>query len=368
MNIAVIGPTYPYKGGISHFTTLLVQHLREKHPVTFISWKEQYPAFLYPVELKDTQSKEPIKTEAEFILDYRNPFSWIKAVKRIKESKAEKVILTWVSPIQAPIYAVIASLIKKRTSTKVMYICHNVLPHESSLIDKPLALLALRQGDEFIVHSKQDKAILEKLVRNKKIILGFLPIFNMFNRDKKYDVLNVKKELGLRKKVLLFFGYIRPYKGLKYLIKAMPDILKEYPDTSLLVAGDFWSKDKQSYFDLVDELGLQKDIVFVSKYIPNEEVGKYFAISDIAVFPYTSATQSATIQVAKAFNTPIICTSVGGLREVIQDATSEYSIKIKDSKDITKKVLRYYKERKYIKPKNISKTKYDFFEYITLFT
>jgi glycosyltransferase involved in cell wall biosynthesis len=345
MNIAVIGPTYPYKGGISHFTTLLVQNLRKEHKVDFISWKRQYPAFLYPVELKDTQSKNPIKTDADFILDYMNPVTWIQAVNKIKRQNPKKLIITWVSPIQAPIYAIIASLIKRYTKIEVIYLCHNVLPHEPSKADTPLAKLALSKGDSFIVHSEQDKNILEKLVPNKKIILGFHPTYDVFNTGKHYDVNKIKEELNLKKRVLLFFGYIRPYKGLKYLIEAMPDIIKKNPDTSLLIAGDFWSKDKQSYFDLVNKLGIEKNVVFETKYVADEEVGKYFTISDIIIFPYTSATQSGTMQIATAFNKPIISTSVGGLKDFIKDDHNIITINSKDSKDIADKVLMFYKSK-----------------------
>lgn len=344
MKITVIGPTHPYKGGISHFTTILVRELRKKHQVDFISWKRQYPAFLYPVELKDTESKQPIKEDAIFLLDFLNPITWFQTVSEIKKNKSEKLILTWVSPISAPIYFIISALTKFLTKTEIIYICHNVLPHEGTQVDKPLAKLALSLGQTFIVHARDDKKILENLVKNKRIILSFHPIYNVFNTGKKYDVKKIKKELKLKEKVLLFFGYIRPYKGVKYLIEAMPDILKTFPDLSLLVVGEFWSKDKQSYLDLVKELNLEKDVVFVTKYIPNEEVGKYFSVADVTVFPYTSATQSGTIQVARAFNKPVISTLVGGLKDVFKD-NEVIDIKSKDSRDISEKVKLFYTKK-----------------------
>src|SRR6266576_6403575 len=136
MNITIIGPTYPYKGGISHFTTILVQNLRRKHNVDFISWKRQYPAFLYPVELKDTKSKQPVQTDARFYLDFYNPFSWIRASLDVKKDASDLLILNWASPIQAPIYFVICTFTKLFSKAKILYICHNVLPHENSPVDK----------------------------------------------------------------------------------------------------------------------------------------------------------------------------------------------------------------------------------------
>jgi glycosyltransferase involved in cell wall biosynthesis len=117
-------------------------------------------------------------------------------------------------------------LVKHFTRTKILFICHNVLPHERKSYDLPLTKLAFSQADSFIVHSADDRKDLENLVKNKQIMSGFLPIFNMLGDNKKYDVAKIKKDLKLKKKVLIFFGYIRPYKGLKYLLEAMPNILK----------------------------------------------------------------------------------------------------------------------------------------------
>jgi glycosyltransferase involved in cell wall biosynthesis len=346
MKITVIGPTYPFKGGISHFTTMLVQNLRKKHSVDFISWKRQYPAFLYPVELKDTKSKHPVKTDARFYLDFYNPFSWIRSGFDVKKYNSDLLILNWASPIQAPIYFVICFVTKFFTKANIFYVCHNVLPHENSPFDKMLIKLAFGRGDSFIVHSSDDKKILESLVKHKKIIKGFLPIFDMFDRSRRYNIQETKQQLHLGNKVLLFFGYIRPYKGLKYLLEAMPKIINKYPDLSLLVVGEFWSKDKGSYLEIVNKLHISKNILFVSNYVPNEELCKYFSVSDVVVLPYITATQSASLQTAYAFNKPVISTSVGGLKDVMKDGVTGYIIKPKESDDIVFKVDKFYKEWK----------------------
>lgn len=342
MKVTVIGPTYPFKGGISHFTTLLVKELRKKNTVQFLSWKRQYPSFLYPVEQKDTKSTHLIKENANFILDFINPLSWVKTFLEIKKVQSDLLIINWVTPIQSPIYFIIAVLIKHFTPTEIMYICHNVLPHERKFYDITLTKLAFFYADSFIVHSEEDKMNLKQLVKNKRIILGFLPIFSIFTKGTHINIDKTKKEINLQKKVLLFFGYIRPYKGLIYLLKAMPKILQSMPDTSLLVVGEFWSKDKKEYLDLVRILGIQNQVVFIDKYIPNEEVEKYFKISDVVVLPYISATQSAVIQTAYYFDKPVISTSVGGLSDVIAEGLTGYFIKTKDPVDIAKKVELFY--------------------------
>jgi glycosyltransferase involved in cell wall biosynthesis len=366
MRITVIGPTYPYKGGISHFTTQLVRNLRKNHEVDFISWKRQYPAFLYPVEPKDTESKSPIKEDAKNVLDFINPISWIQAAMEIRKYKPDRIIITWINPVQAPIYFTITSIIKHFTKANISYVCHNVLPHERSKLDKPLTKLALNQGDSFIVHSSDDKKILESLVKNRNITKGFLPLFDMFDSTTPYDKQTTKKELHLKEKVLLFFGYIRPYKGLKYLIQAMPEILKTYPNTSLLIVGEYWTKDKKLYDDLIKNLKIKKNIISVNSYVPNEELGKYFSVADVVVLPYVSATQSAAVQTAYAFNKPVISTDVGGLKDVVIEGKTGLFIKPESIEDISNKVTKFFKNKIPENLLKIQKEKWSWLIYTTL--
>jgi len=366
MKIAVIGPTYPYKGGISHFTTILVKTLRKKSTVNFISWKRQYPAFLYPVGLKDTQSKNPITTDAKFLLDFFNPFSWVKTAMDIKNNHADILIITWVSPIQAPIYFLIGKIIKLSTSTRIIFICHNILPHESTALDKLFTKIAFSQSDIFIVHAAEDKEKLRKILeKNKKIITGFHPIYDVFNSGKNIDIKKIKHTLHLKERVLLFFGYIRPYKGLLYLIQALPEVLKSLPKTTLLVAGEFWSKDKQLYLNTIKNLRLENNIVMVNKYIPNEEVAHYFAVADVVVLPYISATQSGITQIAIAFNKPIISTEVGGLKDISQ-TDHRLTIKPKNPHDIAQKIIKFYRNPNLYESTPIKRESDTWEEYINL--
>jgi hypothetical protein len=253
MKFAVIGPTHPYKGGISHFTTIFVSQLRKNNSVDFISWKIQYPKFLYPVEQKDTKSKKSIQTQAAYILNFYNPFSWLSAAYRIKSLKPEKLILTWVTPVQAPIYIVISMVIKWFTKTRIVFLCHNSLPHESKFYDKFLTKQAFKFGDEFIAHSEQDKEIILKMVKKLK---------------------------------------------------------------------------------------LSEHVIFVDQYVPNEEVGKYFSVANLVVCPYVSATQSGIVQMAYAFNKPVITTNVGGLKDVVVENVSGLLIDPKSKKAIAEATLK----------------------------
>jgi glycosyltransferase involved in cell wall biosynthesis len=342
MKLAVIGPTYPYKGGISHFTTIFVNQLRKNNTVDFVTWKIQYPKFLYPVDQKDTTSKKTIETKAAYILNFYNPFSWIKSAFHIRHNRPNKLIMTWVTPVQAPIYIVISLYVKMFSKTKIVYLCHNSLPHEPKFYDKFLTKLAFKFGDEFIAHSDEDKKIIRNLSKNKTVIKAFVPVFEDLNIGKIYNKKTIKNELKLNNKVLLFFGFIRPYKGLKYLLNAMPDIIKYYPDISLLVVGEFWSKDKEKYIYLVNKLNLNNYVIFIDEYVPNEDVGMYFSVADVTVCPYLSATQSAIVQTAYAFNKPVIATNVGGLPDVVIPYESGLLVPPKNAKSIAHAVDEYY--------------------------
>ncbi len=344
--VAVIGPTYPYKGGISHFTTVLVNKMKENQEVEFISWKRQYPKFLYPVEQKDTVSKENIKSEALFKLDFINPLTWISTALYIYKKKISETIFTWVTPIQGIVYLPIILILKLVSSTKITFLCHNVLPHEKHFFDYPLLKLNFLFGNKFIVHSTEDENNLLNIVKNKTVIRAFHPIYEDFNKGEIIDTQQVKNKLKLKKNVLLFFGYIREYKGLMYLIKAMPDILKDMPDTTLLIVGEFWSNDKNKYDKVVADLGLKNNVSFIDKYVPNEDIPLYFNTSDIVIVPYTSATQSGIIQIAYAFNKPVIATNVGGLGEVIEEGITGYIVDPRQSDQISFAVLSYFKDNK----------------------
>jgi glycosyltransferase involved in cell wall biosynthesis len=164
----------------------------------------------------------------------------------------------------------------------------------------------------------------------------------MFPTRDNYNIAAIKKQLNLPQKVLLFFGYIRDYKGLKFLLRAMPEIIKQHPNLKLLVVGEFWAKDKQDYFELIQKLNIQENLVLINEYVPNEEVGKYFAVSDVVVLPYVTATQSAAVQTAYAFDKPVLSTAVGGLKDSVIPGQTGYFIEPENAADIAEKVNHFY--------------------------
>ncbi len=342
MKIAVIGPTYPYRGGISHYNTLLCENLAKKHDVTAISFTRLYPKILFPGrDQKDLESKEKIGFNFTEMIDSINPLTWLKTYNYIKENNFDLLILYWWTPYFSFVFSKICKLVKKNTKTKILFICHNVLPHDKSILDRFFTKKVLRYGNFFIVHSTQDKNNLLQILPNANVKTGVHPTYEIFK------VKEVKKDINylkLRKKVILFFGFVREYKGLMYLIKAMPQILKEV-DLDLLIVGEFW-KDKQKYIDEIERLRIKDNVKIVDSYVPNEEVGNYFESADIVVLPYLTATNSGIVQTAFGFNKPVIVTNVGGLPEVVNNNKTGLVVPSQDGNALANSVIFYYRNHK----------------------
>lgn len=348
MKITLVGPSYPYKSGISHFTTILAGKLRQAHgaeAVDFINWKRQYPGFLYPLEQTDKDSKHVLREDNLRLLDFYNPISWIRAGWRVRTQKSDRLVITWVTSVQTPHYLVLVWTAKLFSKARVTLLCHNVLPHDPMFFEKAFTRIMFKFADDFIVHSTEDANDLKKLAPGKPMRIGFHPTYDDFNTGQTYDAKQLKQELGLRDQVIIFFGFIRPYKGLKYLIEAMPRIDKQTAGkTSLLVVGEFWNKNKPEYEEQARQLGVADNVIFVDRFVANEEVGKYFSLADLLVAPYVSATQSGVVQMAYAFDTPVVATKVGGLPEAVDEGVSGFLCPPEDPKalgDTVVKALAY---------------------------
>ena len=238
MKIAMIGPVYPYKSGISHYVGMLFRQLVKNHDVTLYSYSMQYPKFMYKKPQKDYEDDAVKVDNVQYVLNSANPISWISLAKKINRQKPDLVILQWVHPYFAPCFSVIERLLDK--SIKIAYNCHNALPHERFPLDKALTKFTLKKADLVVAHSHSDEKILSELNMGNKIAVNPHPVYNFF-KIKDMSKEEGRKLLGLStdNKVLLFFGLVREYKGLKHLLNAMPDIVKKYPEVRLIIAGDF---------------------------------------------------------------------------------------------------------------------------------
>lgn len=342
--IVLVGPVYPYKGGIAHYTSLLYQVLAEKYDVEMLSFKMQYPKFLFKKEQKDYRNDMFKVEKAQFLLHTANPFNIVTLGRRIRRQNPDLLILQWWHPYFAPCFRLLTAAAGGKVP--LLYICHNVLPHERFPMDKLLTKAALGRGDLFIVHSRSDGEELLKLKKEAKFMRNPHPTYGSF-QVRNLTKSQARAELGRKEeeKILLFFGFVREYKGLKTLLRAMPKIKACGGDIILVVAGSF-DGDREEYVALLREMHIEEIVHIVDGYLPDNEVEKYFAACDLVVAPYESATQSGIVQIAFGFEKPVVATNVGGLPDVVEDGRTGYVVEPGDPEALAEAVVKFFREKK----------------------
>lgn len=345
MRICLIGPSHPFRGGITHHTTLLYRHLRQRHQVSFYAFKRQYPRWLFPGRTDRDVSKTPLRDEgAQHILDSINPMTWWGVYRRIKRECPDLVIIPWWTSFWTIQFWTIATLVKRFSSAKILFICHNVVDHEDYVFSKICARAVLSKGDHFFVHSENDaRRLREMLSPAAHIIHAFHPLYDFFN-DGAISKTEARKRLGLEGDAILSFGFVRPYKGVDHLIRAMPPILRRRRVT-LLIVGEFW-EGREAFAQKIRNLGLEHAVRVVDKYIPNEEVGLYFSAANLVVLPYVSGTGSGVIQIAYGLERPVVATRIGSLPEVVEDGKTGYLVNPGDPRALADAVIRFFEEQK----------------------
>ena len=344
MSLTVIGPTHPFRGGIAHYTTLLVRSLRSSCQVQFFSYSRQYPHWLYPGSTDlDPSHSLLTKEEPSVRFDALNPLSWLRLAREVKRSNSRLVILQWSTVYWTPFYWLFLKSLGKGRQPRCVFICHNVMEHEPNWIKSAISRRVLNCADFFITHSEWDRHNLEHWLgssRSGAIRVSPHPAYEHLTQPT-LSKAEAKDALGiLAERVVLFFGFIRDYKGLRYLIESLP-LVREKLDVHLLIAGEIWG-DAKPYHELIARLSLMDNTTLVEKYIPNEEVARYFAASDLVVIPYVSATQSGIVQLAYGFGKPVVVSRVGGLPEVVEDGVTGYLVPAKDSSAICGAILDFY--------------------------
>ncbi len=343
MKIIIVGPAYPYRGGIAHYTgSLYKSFLNRGHEVKIFNFKRLYPKFLFPGKTQFETSPQTEEIASERIIDSINPINWLIAGVKILKEKPDVVIFKYWLPFFAPCFGIISLIIKILSNSKIIFICHNITPHEKFPFGNMLTKFSFSFVDYFIAQSDAVEKDLLKIKPKAKYKKIFHPTYEIFG--KAIDKNEARKILGLKpdEKVLLFFGYIRPYKGLDLLLSAMKYVLSKFP-VKLLVIGEFY-EDSSRYFKIIEEDGISDFVIFKSEYVPNEEVKIYFSASDIVVLPYISATQSGIVQLAYNFNNPVIVTNVGGLPEVVADGKTGFVVE-KSPEKLSQAIVKFFDEK-----------------------
>ncbi len=344
MKIALIGPAYPLRGGNALFVAHLYEALSAHHSVDVVSFSRLYPSILFPGVRQNDISSSPLKKHpARPLLDSVNPLTWFSAANDVTSKRPDVVIFTWWNPFFGPLVRTVAAMIK-RAGIPVIIVAENVISHEGRAIDLILTKLALNTADAFLVLSKVVEETVKKLYPNVPLFRSSLPVYDCYQSGDVAPQSVAQERLKLAgKNVILFFGYIREYKGLMNLIEAFPQVKKEIPNAHLLIVGEFYKNPKE-YYDAIDRLNMKDDVTIVAEYVANEEVYKYFTASNVVVLPYNEATQSGIMSISQSFGVPAIVTNVGGLGELLEDGKTGFIVEPRNVRVLADSIIRYFKE------------------------
>ena len=341
--IALIGPSHPYRGGIAHYTASLYKALAEldAEPL-LINFKRLYPDMLFPGKTQLDTSTAAISVPGQQLLDSMNPLSWYQSAKAIVASGAGVAIFQWWHPFFAPAYGTMIKHLRKHNIFSV-FICHNVLPHESGPFTRILLKNIYRKVDHFIVQAKSEGTRLTTLTGQTEYSVYPHPPYDIFETKNPPSKLEARQKLGIRtESVLLFFGFIRAYKGLNILLEAFSR-LENKQNATLVIAGECY-EDPRKYQAQIDRLRIGDRVLFPNRYVANEELSTLFAAADVCVLPYLDATQSGVVQLSHALSTPVIVSAVGGIPEVVHDGQKGLLVIPGDVDDLVQKINRFYKE------------------------
>jgi len=317
LNIAIIGPAHPLRGGgISTFNERLAEVLQQQgHQVAIYSFSLQYPSFLFPGKSQTTTEPAPENLTIHTVINSINPLNWIKVGNQIRDAKPDLVIVRYWLPFMGPSLGTISRRIKKNKHSRIICIADNVIPHEHRPGDKQFTQYFIKPVDAFITMSKDVLKDIRSFT-DKPAVFTPHPLYDNYGKGVSQQAAREKLRLDPQGKYLLFFGFIRKYKGLDILLEAMRDERIKQRNIKVIIAGEFYD-DRTNYDALLSEL--KDDVNLFTEFIPNEEVKYYFSAADLVVQPYRSATQSGITQVAYHFEKPMIVTKVGGLHEVVPD-------------------------------------------------
>ena len=343
--IVIIGPAFPLRGGIATFTERLASELQNKgNDVSIETYSLQYPQFLFPGKTQLSTEKNISNIPIRVSLNSINPFNWIQLGRHLKKAKPDLVIFKFWIPFMGPALGTLSRIIRRNKVTKCIGLAHNILPHEKRFGDRILANYFVKAMDGFLVLSESVKKDLEGFGFKKPVRMSPHPLYDHFGEGLSREVALKKLDLNPEYNYLLFFGFIREYKGLDLALKAMASPKLQDLKLKLIIAGEFYS-DSKSYFDLVKILGISDRVLFYSEFITDSQIPTYFAAADLIVQPYKNATQSGVTQVAYHFNKPILVTNVGGLPELVPHQKVGYVSSL-EPEEIASYILDFYQHRR----------------------
>jgi glycosyltransferase involved in cell wall biosynthesis len=341
MNITIIGSAHPLRGGgIATFNERMAEVLQEQgHKVVIYSFSLQYPSFLFPGRSQFTDEPAPKGLEIRSVINSVNPFNWLSVGNRIKNEKPDLIIVRYWLPFMGPCFGTILRRVRKNKHTKIVAITDNVIPHEHRPGDMAFTKYFLKSADAFLAMSKDVLKDLKQFT-DKPSVFSPHPVYDNYGNAVSREEACKKLGLNPADKYILFFGFIRKYKGLDLLLDAMKDERIKQAGIKLIVAGEFYG-DGDSYLQQIQQNSIGNSVKLFTEFIPNDEIKYYFSATDLVVQPYRTATQSGITQVAYHFEKPMVVTNVGGLAEVVPDGKVGF-VTEPDPTEIATAIIRFF--------------------------
>lgn len=328
MKIIIVGAAYPYRGGLAAFSDrLAAEYMREGNEVEVVTFTMQYPGFLFPGKSQFSNEEKPKDLQVIRLINSVNPLSWIKTGKYIASRKPDKVIFCYWMAFMAPAFGTIARMVHAK-GIKTLALIHNMIPHEPTILDKLFPRYFVNSMDGFVAMAESVVADIEQFDKNqRKKVVSPHPIYDHYGKKMEKDVAAMRLALHGDFHYVLFFGFIRQYKGLDLLLEAFADErLKNLP-VKLVVAGEFYES-PEPYLKMIHKYNLENAVELRTTFIPDKDVRNYFGVADLVAQPYRSATQSGVSQIAYHFEKPMLVTNVGGLAEIVPDGKVGYVVEV----------------------------------------
>lgn len=315
--IIIIGPAHPLRGGLATFNQrLALEFNSEGNDCSIVSFSLQYPSFLFPGTTQYSSEPPPENLTIHTLINSINPLNWLLVGKKLQRWNPDIIIVRYWLPFMGPALGTILRQVRRNRHTKIICIADNVIPHEKRPGDEAFTRYFLKTCDGFVTMSEKVQKDLVHFEKTKPVRLVQHPLYDNFGEAINKNVARQKLGLSPQERIILFFGFIRQYKGLDLLLKAMANEGIKKEGIKLLIAGEFY-EDEKPYLQLINDLGLQDRVILKTSFIPDSEVKYYLCSADCVVQPYKNATQSGVTPLAYHFEKPMIVTNVGGLPSLV---------------------------------------------------
>jgi glycosyltransferase involved in cell wall biosynthesis len=314
--VVIIGPAHPLRGGLASFDERLARAFQQQgDDATIYTFSLQYPSFLFPGTTQYSSEPAPTDINIKVAINSVNPFNWLSVGNKLKKLQPDIIVVRYWLPFMGPCLGTILRIAKKNKHTKVVAITDNVLPHEKRPGDVPFTKYFLKAANAFVTMS--DKVMKDLRMFTQKPAQQIVhPLYDNFGEA--LSKTEARKHLNLNEddKIILFFGFIRKYKGLDILLEAMADERIKNANIKLLVAGEYY-EDAETYKQQIDALNIRKQLILRTDFIADSEVKYYLSAADFVIQPYRNATQSGVTPLAYHFEKPMLVTNVGSLPDMV---------------------------------------------------